>query len=542
MDSNLALFNMLGGVCLLLYGIRLATSGIERAAGARLRRVLTSVTRHRITALLAGAGITALLQSSGAATALLVSLVDAGLLSLEQSMAIILGADVGGTLTVQLVASHLTDYATLFVATGIAITLCAGRKVFRHLGEAVLGFGFLLLGLKILIDATAPLRSSLLFQQLLVDLGGAPVLLVLVSAGFTAIVQSGTATIGLAIALAMQNLMPLHVAVPIVIGANVGTCATAVLSSLGGCADARRVAVAHLGFKALGALIFLPLSSPLAQVVSSSAPDIPRQIANTHTVINITIALLFLPFTGHFAHLARALVADDDSSGDPKQLKYLDETALGNPAMALRQASRETLRVADLVHEMLRDALLVFRGSDESLAIRLQDRDDLVDGLVEGIKRCMTRLAEQGLTPEQSKRQVGLLLVAQDLENIGDTVDKNLMELAKKKITRGLTFSHEGARDIERLHSLVLENLTLAISALASQDSELAADVLAHKKEVQHVERELREAHIKRLNDGVKETIETSSIHLDVLGNLERINFNTSNLAWAVLGEADYQA
>ncbi|MGE5617695.1 MAG: Na/Pi cotransporter family protein [Sphingomonadaceae bacterium] len=537
MDANLMLFSLFGGVYLLLYGIRLSGEGMQRAAGNQLRRILGTLTQKPVVGLLVGAGVTAVLQSSGATTVMLVSLVGAGLMTLRQAIGVILGADVGTTITVQLIAFKVLDYAILLVGLGLAIMFSFRRSAYRHLGEAILGFGFIFLAMKIMIDGMAPLRQSLLFQEILLNLVDMPLLTVLVAAVLTALVASSAATIGLAITLALQGLMPLPVGLAIVLGANLGTCATALVSALGTTPEARRVAITHTLFKLIGVLALFPFLPPLTSLTALTAGDVPRQIANFHTLFNVALAVVFLPFTGPFAKLVTRLVPESKKVGDPMQPRYLDESVLDTPALALGQATRETLRMADLVQEMFRDAMSVFRTNDLALAEELQARDDVVDRLEEHIKHYLTRLTEQELTPEQSKREVSLLFMIQDLENIGDIVDKNLMELAKKKIASRLEFSAEGAKDIEHLTRLVAENLNLAVAAYATQDADLAQKLLRHKLNITRAERELKQAHIRRLHDGVKESMDTSAIHLDVLSNLERINSHATNIAFVVLGE-----
>lgn len=537
MDANLTIFSLFGGVYLLLYGIRLASEGMQRAAGNRLRYTLGAVTRHPLIGLLVGAGITAILQSSGATTVMMVGMVGGGMMTLRQAISVVLGADIGTTITVQLIAFKVMDYAILLVGIGLAIMFGFRRPPHRHVGETILGFGFVFLSMKIIIEGMAPLRQSSLFQEILLNLVGTPLLTTLISAAFTALVASSAATIGLAITLALQGLMPLPVGMAIVLGANLGTCSTALVSSLGTSPEARRVAIAHTIIKSVGVLAVLPFVHPLAGLVAITGADVPRQLANFHTLFNLALAIAFLPFTGPFADLITRLVPEVKRPGDPMQPRYLDESVLDTPSLALGQATRETLRMADLVQEMFRDAVTVFRSNDLSLAEELQARDDVVDRLEEHIKHYLTRLSEQSLAPEQSKREVSLLFLIQDLENIGDIVDKNLMELAKKKISNHLEFSAEGARDIEHLARLVAENLNLAVSAYATQDAELAEKLLRHKLNITRIERELKQAHIRRLHEGVKESIETSAIHLDVLSNLERINSHATNIAFVVLGE-----
>ncbi len=537
MNGNLIVFSLFGGVYLLLYGIRLAGDGMQRAAGSHLRVILGKLTQHPILGLLVGTGLAAATQGSSATTVMLVSLVSAGLLSLRQAIGVILGANIGTTITVQLIAFRIMDYALLMVGIGLAMMLHSRRGTFRHVGEAILGLAFIFLALKVMIDAMDPLRENPLFQEILLGMANQPVPALLVAAVLTALVQSSAAIIGLAITLALQGFMPLPLGMFIVLGANIGTCTAALLSSIGAPVEARRVAMAHVMSKLIGVAVVFPFVGLLAEPVALTAADVPRQIANFHTMFNVALALVFLPFAGPFANLVTRLVPDEKPAGDPMRPRYLDESVLDTPALALGQATREALHMADLVQEMFRDGMSALRHNDEALAEQLQARDDIIDRLVEHVKLYLTRLAEQGLAPEQSKREVSLLFLIQDLENIGDIIDKNLMELVKKKVAGRHEFSVDGTRDLECLSKLVGENLEVAVSAYATQDAELAQKVLRHKINVNRIERELRQAHIQRLHSGVKESFDTSAIHLDVLSNLKRINSHATNIAYVVLGE-----
>ena len=295
MTSRL-LIVLLGGMALLLYGMQHTGDGLQRLAGARLRQVLTHLTANRFTALLTGAAATALIQSSTATTIMVIGFVQAGLLTLYQAMGIILGADIGTTFTVQLLAFHIYDYALLFVGIGFAMTFLGKRRLLKDLGHAILGFGLIFLGLKLMIEGMEPLKDSAIVAQALLAFAETPLLGVAASAAFAALVASSAATIGLVIALASHGLLTLPSALPLVLGANIGTCVTALTASLGSSTEARRVAVAHVGFKLLGVAIVLPFLDPFVTLVAASSADPARQIANAHTFFNVAISLLFLPF------------------------------------------------------------------------------------------------------------------------------------------------------------------------------------------------------------------------------------------------------
>src|SRR6266576_1580948 len=394
-DANLVLFSLLGGTALLLYGVRLVGEGLQRAAGTRLRHVLSTLTGNRIKSLLVGAGVTAVLQSSSATTVMLVGFASAGLLSLRQTIGVILGADVGTTVTVQLLAFDLLAVSPLVVFLGW-VTSAIGRGTVRYIGQAVLGFGFLFLGMKLVADGTAPLATSGLFRDLLTALTGQPLILFLVAAVFTALVRSSAAVIGLALSLAASGIMPLSGAIPIIFGANIGTAATALFAAIGQNAEALRVAAAHAAFKVVGVILFVPFAGLFTDLVAQTAPDVPRQIANAHTLFNVILAAVFLPFTNIAADLFTRLVPDRATKATGAI--YLNPQTIDTPAVALGQALRETLRMGDVVLQSLRDSLTVLEHNDEGLQREVISRDDVIDRLEEDIKQFLIGVRQQQLT------------------------------------------------------------------------------------------------------------------------------------------------
>jgi phosphate:Na+ symporter len=532
-DANLVLFSLLGGTALLLYGVRLVGEGLQRAAGTRLRHVLSTLTGNRIKSLLVGAGVTAVLQSSSATTVMLVGFASAGLLTLRQTIGVILGADIGTTVTVQLLAFDLLAYSPLVVFVGWLLW-ATGRGTVRYVGEAILGFGFLFLGMKLVADGTAPLGRSALFADVLTALSDQPLVLLLVAAAFSGIVRSSAATIGFALSLATAGVLPLAGAIPIIFGANIGTAVTALVAAIGQNAEARRVAAAHAAFKIVGVALFFPFITPFADLVARTAPDVPRQIANAHTLFNVIVAALFLPTSQWAAEFFTRLIPERASPSTGAI--YLNTQTLDTPAVALGQALRETLRMGDVVVRSLRDSIVVLERNDEVLMRQVIARDDVIDRLEEDIKQFLIQLGSQQLTPEQAERETALIFVIANLEEIGDVVEKNLMELAEKKIRGGHTFSAQGWAEIKDVHTKVVENVELALSALAAQDASIAEKVIRHKSRINLIERQMRQTHIQRLHEGLRESIDTSSIHLDILANLKRANSLAAGIAYAVMG------
>jgi phosphate:Na+ symporter len=322
-----------------------------------------------------------------------------------------------------------------------------------------------------------------------------------------------------------------------VLGANIGTCAAALMASMGARPDAKRVAAAHIAFKVLGVLLIFPFIDPFTRWIATTAGDVGRQIANAHTVFNVGISALFLPFQNLATRLIVTLVPEEEEGDNPFKTRYLDERSLDQPALAIGQATREALRMADVVQGMLRDAMTVFRSDSQELLENVEQRDDQVDYLEREIKLFLTRLGRETMSADLSRRAVALLTFNGNLENIGDIVDKNLMELARKKLYQGRRFSGAGEAEVIEFHALVAKNLERAIAAFAANDRTLAQEVLDQRPVVRQRERELRESHLARLRAGLSESLETSEIHLDVLTNLKRISSHVTALVFPILEE-----
>ncbi len=528
--------SLFGGVLLLLYGIRLVSEGLQRAAGPLLKSVLGRLTRNPLSGLGIGTLITAILQSSSATTVMLVGFVNAGLLNLRQSMGIILGADIGTTVTIQLISFRVFDYAILLVGLGILGMLVLKNRVRKDLSQGVLGFGFIFLSIRIMAESMTPLKESPVFMLLLGALGDNPLTGIIISCIFTALFHSSAATIGIALAMAVEGIIPLKAAIAVILGANIGTCVSAVTASVGTSAEAKRTAYAHIIFKVIGVALMLPFLDDFGRVVVSTSELLPRQVANAHTIFNTAIAFIFLPFISIAEKIITRIVPEEVS---PEKFgpKYIDPHLLSTPELALGQATREVIRMADIVEEMIKGAIKVYRDNNGELLEKIEDRDNDVDLLDREIKLYLVKILRGSLTEPLSKRQIDILEMINNLENIGDIIDKNLMRSAKKKIKYGWNFSNDGMEEIGSFHSKVVENFDLAISAFTGRDSELAMKVINRKNKIEEMCRELKQAHINRLHLGYKESIETSSIHLDVLTNLERINSHITQMAYPLLEE-----
>lgn len=519
---------------LILYGMRIAGEGLQKAAGGKLRGFLLTATNNRFKGVGVGAATTALLQSSSATTVMLVGFVGSGVMNLGETMGVILGADIGTTLTVQIIALKIYDYAIALIGIGALMRFAGRGGVVKEIGLAILGFGFVFFALKVLVETFEPLAETPLLREALLGISGDPIAGIIISTVLTALIQSSAATLGIAITAAHSGLLTIDAAVPIVLGANIGTCVSAILVSTGSSVDAKRVALSHVLFKVMGAFIVLPFIGVFADLAAMTATDATRQVANAHTLFNIGIAVIFLPFTGPFTRAVQ-LILPERAEVEKFGTKYLDPLVLASPSLALAQATRESLRTADIVADMLKKSIRVFERNDLELLEKLEATDDDVDFLDRETKLYLTKLSRESLSEEQARREFEVMLFTDNMENIGDVIDKNLMELARKKIRGGLSFSKIGMDEIRMLHAKVLENFELGVAAFAGGDVELARRLLNLDEKFNETEQELRQAHINRLHMGLKESIDTSSIHLDVLTNLKRINSFITNIAFPLI-------
>ncbi len=531
----LSCFNFLAGIALMLLGIHDLRVGSDRAFGAKLRRWLRTATKGNTRAMATGFLISASLPSSTGVSLLADEAIDAGYVTLGHMLALMLGANIGFTVTVQLLAIKFYIYNALFIAAGAPLYLYSQRQNVRGIGQLLLGVGFLLLSIAVLTEAVAPWKDSAEIRQTLLSLENYPWWLVAFTALLTVGLQSPTAVIGIAIALCVQQVLTVGAALATVIGANVGVAVTGLIAGYAR-TETRRMAIGNLLFKLAGAVVCMPFLPWLVKALKPLSPSGDMQlIANAHTLFNVALTVVFLPTVGVVAGLLEKFVPERAVATDEFGPRYLDQSALASPALALGQATREILHLADIVRGMLHDAYRCFQRGDETQCDAVQKLDDKVDALNNAIKTYITRISERALRPEESRREIALLTFATELENIGDIIDKNLADLARKKITLHVEFSKEGAVELDGFFQKVFENFEVAISAFTSQDKALAEQLLQRKREINELERDLRNRHFHRLQEGLQESFETSAIHLDVLSNLKAINSHLTSVAYPIL-------
>jgi len=547
---------LFGGLAFFLYGMEKMSSGMKKAAGDSMRSILSALTNNRYMGLLVGAFVTMIIQSSSATTVMLVSFVQAGLMTFVQSLGVILGADIGTTITAQLVAFKLTDYALLMISVGFGLMMFGRNENQKNIGESILGFGILFYGMKLMSDAMKPLRTFEPFITMLSHLEN-PLLGLLVGTIFTALIQSSSAFTGIIIVLSQQGLLSLDAGIPLIMGANVGTCITAGLASIGASREAKRVAMAHVMFKLTGVLLFIfwiPWFADLIRTISPTSDaegiaklgsEVPRQIANAHTIFNVGLALAFIPFTAFFAKIIMKIYPNVE---DEKDLTiatwHLDDSAIETPAMALDLARAEINRMAKITKRMLEAFIKPFLEEDPgmdavhpqlTLMEGIEMREKKVDFLEYKVKNYLLQIGQQPLSDSQVPEVFAMITISSHLESIGDVVEHNVMPLVAKKRALDLDFSDEGKDELLRYHLKVVKQIGRLEKTFSGFDAKRARKVMNKQEKYINLEEEYRTAHLQRMHAARQETLKTHEIHTELLELMKRINVYTGEIAKIII-------
>jgi phosphate:Na+ symporter len=535
------LINILGGVALLLWGARMVRTGMMRAFGASLRQAIGVWTSNRLRAAMAGTMAAAMVQSSTATALMVCSFVAHGALSTAPALAVMLGADLGAAIGAQIFTSGISGLWPGLALVGYLMhALFDGRNIrLRHLGRVALGLAILLLALRMIGASAQELGGSNVLHVVLRALTGEPVLAIIVGALLTWIAYSSLAMILLVASLATNDLLGPAALFPIVLGINLGAALPAITATLAEPAAARRIPLGNLIFRIVGVLLALPFLGEIAQQLTAFEADPVRMIVNFHLLFNLALCLGLLAFIGPVGRLVEMLMPEPaPGMGADNGLRHLDESLLDTPSVALAMAARETLRMGDIVERMLVDALRVLEQNDDQLRREVEAADDEVDQLHEAIKLYLTRLSRGELDDEDSQRAVDIIAFTTNLEHIGDIIDKNLMELAAKKIRSRLRFSPEGRHDLEEIHGHLIETVRLALTVFMNQELGSAKALLARKDQLREMELNSTERHLARLRSGQVASIETSSLHLDVVRDFKRISSHLTSVAYPILDRA----
>jgi len=532
------LLNLLAAIALLVWGTHIVRTGVLRVGGASLRQILRRSVSHRWTAFAAGVGVTGVLQSSTATALLSASFVAQGVFSLSAALAVMLGADVGTALMVQLFSLDLSWLAPLLIVVGVIIYLAKRTEQLGQIGKVILGLGVMILALQLITAATTPLVQAAGVRTLFAQLTGDMALDVLIGALLAIGCYSSLAVVLLVATLAASNVLPLHVALPVVLGANFGSGLLAVLTTLRADAVTRRVPLGNLCFKSVGVIVAL-FALPFAMPWLTRWEDDPRQLVVLfHLLFNLSLAVLFIQFTGRVARLVERWLPAGKTAAEASQPRHLDPTALATPPLALGNAAREAIRLADTVEEMLGGLVKVLRTNDFQLAERLRAQDDEIDRLYSAIKRYLAQVSREALEANESRRWTDIIQFTINMEHVGDIVERLLLDIAERKIQHGLSFSDAGMREIEDLHQRLVVNLRLAVAVFLNGDLKSAQQLIAEKVTFRELEMQYADSHLQRLSDRTPHSMETSSLHLDLLSDFKRINSLFCSVAYPILESA----
>jgi len=553
-DAGLDWWNMgmtlMGGLALFLFGMDQMAEALKRVAGDSMKRILARLTTSRFKGLLTGAFVTSIIQSSSVTTVMLVGFVTANLMSLSQAIGVILGADIGTTVTAQIVAFKVTKYALLLVTIGFLLIFTGKNENTKQYGNLIMGLGLIFFGLGTMSDAMHPLRNYEPFIELMQNVSR-PVIGILLGTFFTGLIQSSSAAIGVVIALAMQGLITLEAGIALSLGANIGTCVTAGLAAIGKPREAVRVAVAHVTFKVVGVLLIVGFIPPFAELVRAVSPtaagltgveklaaETPRQIANAHTIFNVGIGFLFLPAAALFARFCEWVVPDKPlEEVTVITAKYLDEELISTPSLALDRARLEIGHMGERVMEMLQGIMSAITTGDRDTLRDIARIDDEVDILHGHIVTYLGLISRKALTEEQTRVLVNLMAAANDLENIGDIIETDMVHLGNERIEKEVRISSETQHVLHRLHEIVSTTTELAIDAVMEDDERSAQEVIAMKGDINRLMDSAAMHEAKRLVAEEPNRLAAYTLEIDVIEKLKRIYYFAKRIAKAVMPE-----
>ncbi len=536
-----------GGLALFLFGMEQMAGALKAVAGDRMKTVLATLTKNRFTGALTGAFVTAVIQSSSVTTVLVVGFITAGLMSMSQSIGVIMGANIGTTITAQIVAFKVTKAALLMVAVGFGMMFLSKKEKIKQYGAMLMGLGLIFFGMSVMSDAMKPLRTYQPFLDLMVQME-APAVGILIAAGFTALIQSSSATTGIVIVMASQGFISLPAGIALAFGANIGTCVTALLASIGKPREALRAATVHVLFNILGVLVWLGFISHLANFVSWFSPshpelmgterlaaETPRQIANAHTIFNIANTFIFIGFAGQFARFVEWLVPDKPIQEVAlAEAKYLDEELLETPTLALDRVRLEFSHMGGYVKDMLAGIMPAILSGNHAALSQVVALDDKVDGLHGQIVTYLGKISQKSLSETQTHELLGLMDAVNDLENIGDIVETDLFHLGNQRIDMGLTISNTTRELLTNMHEFVARSAELAIDAVKTDDEVIASNVVAMKQELGRITDWAAIHQADRLIVDEPNRLSCYTVEVDIIEKLKRIYYFSKRMSKTV--------
>lgn len=537
MSATSVLIHLLGEIALLLWGINMVNSGVQRAFGSDLRWILGVGLRTRLRAFLAGLGVTTVLQSSTATALMVASFTAGGAVDTVSALAVMLGANVGTTLIVQVLSFDVTLIFPLLIFAGfIAYKRGASSKI-KDLGRVSIGLGLMLLSLHLLTETVHPIESSAVLKSVLAVVAPDPLILVFLSAFFAWLAHSSVAAMLFIMSLATAGVLDAHAALVMVLGANLGSAANPLIEGMGGDAAKFRVPFGNLAMRVIGCVVALPLIDPILSYMAMFEPNPGRMAANFHTLFNVALAAIFILPLPWIAELLLKAFPEKVRASDPGTPQYLDKDALDTPSVALSNAAREVLRMADTVEIMLRSSQDLFREDDISRVAEVSRTDDVVDRLYSAIRRYLSSINHEALSEAEAQRLADILAFAINLEHIGDIIDKNLMELAAKRIKNHLRLPKDSLDDITSMHAKLLEHLQLAASVLMFQDIGSARRLVTEKEHFRDLERAVTQKQLEQIRSG-RTVGDTSALQLDIVRDLKRIEAHIAATGHSLLEQS----
>ncbi len=551
MEWGVMAMQMFGGLALFLFGMEQMSDALKAVAGERMKSILAKLTVNRFAGVATGAFVTAIIQSSSVTTVLVVGFITAGLMSLSQSIGIIMGANIGTTVTAQIVAFKVTKASMLMIGVGFSMLFISKEERVRQYGSMIMGLGMVFFGMSVMSDAMKPLRTYQPFLDFMIHMES-PLIGILVAAAFTGLIQSSSATTGIVIVMAGQGLISLPAGIALAFGANIGTCITAVLASIGKPREAIRASLVHVIFNVGGVLLWVMFIPYLAEFViwfSPAHPELvgldrlgaetPRQIANAHTIFNIANTLIFIWVTTQIGQLVERLVPDRplEEEGIITRSKYLDDELLSTPSLALDRVRLEVLHMGERVDVMLQRILpAILAGNKDTLA-SIGKLDDEVDYLYEQIVEYMGKISKYSLTDVQTTEFLKLMEAVSDLENIGDIVETNLVVLGNQRISSGVSISEPTKEIITGFHKVVIRSVESAVQAVSQNNTEVALNVIGMKDEIAELADSAALHQARRLVADEPNRIPAYTIEMDIIEKMKRVYYFAKRMAKTVVHE-----
>lgn len=516
-----------GGVGLFLYGMKLMGDGLENAAGDKLKTVLEKLTTNRLLGVLLGALVTAVIQSSAATTVMAVSFVNAGLMTLMQAVGVIMGANIGTTITAQIVSFDFSAIAPLIIGVGAIVVLFSRKKRTKDIAHIALGFGLLFLGLGMMTGSMKPLANEQWFIDLIIVIGNNVFLGIIVGMLLTALIQSSSAITGVLVALATAGAIDMTVALPVILGSNIGTCITAMLSSIGTSRTAKKAALIHLFFNIIGIVLVLPILNIFITFVQSMGGTVARQVANAHTLFNVSVTIAIFPFAKYLVKLVNIILPGEDEKEQNGAI-YLDKNLLETPSVAFGQVVKETVRMANISKKNLELSIKGFLENDEDSIKLVYQNEKIINNLEKEITDYLIELSQLDLPIDGIKRFAPTYHAINDIERIGDHAE-NIADLSSEKLKHKIDFGDEAIKEVKLIYEKTIKALEFAISSYENRDSSDEKVIEFLEDEIDSLEKEFRNNNLKRLNEKAC-SANSSVVFLDLISNLERIGDHANNI------------